>query len=103
MSSLVKNELTKIFKKKSIYIALIIALIFVILTNCIDKFFRNRTYYSSNYRAQLAYLNQELENLDPNKETDISMYIDIKSQIEICEMIEKYKDEDWKEQIINSR
>ena len=38
MSKLIKNELIKIFKKKTIYIALIAVLLLLIFMNCILKF-----------------------------------------------------------------
>lgn len=101
MSSLIKNELTKIFKKKSIYITLFIVLAFVILTNCIYKFFYNSSNsygYSENY---ITYLKEDLARLDPSNPTDTTMYIDIKSEIETYELIGKYE-EDWQKQIISS-
>ena len=38
MNRLIKNELAKVFKKKSIYILLIVTFAFVILTNVIYKY-----------------------------------------------------------------
>ena len=61
MSRLIKNELTKIFKKRSLYITLFVILAFVILTNCIYKFFyHSGSYheYSDNY---IKYAKEELE------------------------------------------
>ena len=78
MSSLIKNELTKIFKKKSIYITLFVVLAFVILTNCIYKFFfttGNSYGYSDNY---ISYIKEELARLDPTKPSDTTMYIELK-------------------------
>ena len=102
MSSLIKNELIKIFKKKGIYITLLVILAFVVLTNCIYKYFYNDTnysYYSDNY---IEYTKQEIAKLDPNKSSDTQMYIELKTQLDIYDMMEKYDKDAWQRQIINS-
>jgi len=99
LSKLIKNELTKIFKKKSIYITLLVILAFVILTNCIYKFFYNSsTFYGDTY---IEYAKEELAKLDPNKVSDIKMYIDLKTTVEIYEMQEKYEKDDWRRDILS--
>ena len=103
MSSLIKNELTKIFKKKSIYITLFVVLAFVILTNCIYKFFfttGNSYGYSDNY---ISYIKEELARLDPTKPSDTTMYIELKSQLETYELMQKYDEDAWQRQIIASQ
>ena len=103
MSSLIKNELTKIFKKKSIYITLFVVLAFVILTNCIYKFFfttGNSYGYSDNY---ISYIKEELARLDPTKASDTTMYIDLKSELETYELMQKYDEDAWQRQIIASQ
>ena len=103
MSSLIKNELTKIFKKKSIYITLFVVLAFVILTNCIYKFFfttGNSYGYSESY---ISYIKEDLERLDPSKPSDTTMYIELKSQLETYELMQKYDEDAWQRQIIVSQ
>lgn len=103
MSSLIKNELTKIFKKKSIYITLFVVLAFVILTNCIYKFFfttGNSYGYSDSY---ISYIKEELARLDPAKPSDTTMYIDLKSELETYELMQKYDEDAWQRQIIASQ
>lgn len=103
MSSLIKNELTKIFKKKSIYITLFVVLAFVILTNCIYKFFfttGNSYGYSDSY---ISYIKEELARLDPTKPSDTTMYIDLKSELETYELMQKYDEDAWQRQIIASQ
>ena len=103
MSSLIKNELTKIFKKKSIYITLFVVLAFVILTNCIYKFFfttGNSYGYSESY---ISYIKEDLERLDPSKPSDTTMYIELKSQLETYELMQKYDEDAWQRQIIASQ
>ena len=101
MSKLIKNELTKIFKKKSIYITIMVILAFVILTNCIYKFFMNGNnyYYNDNY---IEYAREEIRKLDPNKPSDLSMYIDFKSEIDIYDLSSKYENDAWQRDIIAS-
>lgn len=101
MSSLVKNELIKIFKKKSIYVTLLVVFAFVILTNCMYKYFYTSSssyIYSEDY---IKYVKEELATLDPNKQSDESMYIDLKTRLDIYEISEKYT-EDWQKQIIQN-
>jgi len=103
LSSLIKNELTKIFKKKSIYITLLVVLAFVILTNCIYKFFftRGSEYgYSDSY---ITYIKEDLAKLDPTNPSDTSMYIDLKSQLDTYELMQKYDEGAWQRQIIASQ
>ena len=103
MSSLIKNELTKIFKKKSIYITLFVVLAFVILTNCIYKFFfttGNSYGYSESY---ISYIKEDLARLDPSKPSDTTMYIELKSQLETYELMQKYNEDAWQRQIIVSQ
>ena len=104
MSSLIKNELTKIFRKKTIYIAMIAIFLLLIFMNCMFKYANsssNSAYlYSENY---LNSIKAELENLDPENPTDVTLYINLKSEVELCELMNKYKDDEWKLSIINSR
>ena len=103
MSRLIKNELTKIFKKKSIYITMLVILAFVILTNCIYKFFyqsMNSYEYSENY---IQYTKEELARLDPNKLSDTKMYIDLKTQVEIFDMMQRYEKDAWQREILGEK
>ena len=89
MSRLIKNELIKIFKKKSIYIALVIILGYIILTNCIYKFY---TPTISNYSMSEEYVNslkREIETLDPENPADTSIYISLKTTLDIYEIEKK--------------
>lgn len=101
MINLIKNELTKIFKKKSIYITLLVILGFIILTNCIYKYFYNNStsYYSDNY---IDYAKQEISKLDPNNPSDTNTYISLKTEIDVYELAKKYNQDDWQAQIVNN-
>ena len=103
MSSLVKNELTKVFKKKSIYIILFVTLVFVILSNCMYKYFYsdgNFSYYSESY---VEFAKEGIKSLDPNKPSDTKMYIEYQTVLDVYEMMQEYESDAWQIQIISSR
>ena len=102
MSSLVKNELTKVFKKKSIYIILFVTLVFVILSNCMYKYFYsdgNFSYYSESY---VEFAKEGIKSLDPNKPSDTKMYIEYQTVLDVYEMMQEYESDAWQIQIIAS-
>lgn len=103
MSRLIKNELIKIFKKKSIYITLLVILAFVILTNCIYKFFYHSGSYHEYNDNYIQYLQEDLAKLDVNKPSDTKMYIDLKSELDIYEMKQKYETGTWQRDILSSQ
>ena len=103
MSSLIKNELTKIFKKKGIYITLIVILGFIILTNCIYKYFYDDGDYSYYSEGYIDYVNEEIAKLDPAKPSDTSLYIEFKTTLDIYELLQKYGDHSWQAQVINNQ
>ena len=102
MSNLIKNELTKIFKKKAIYILLFVTLAFVILSNCIYKYFYGNSSYSYYSDSYVEYAKQEINNLDPDKPSDTKMYIEYKTVIDVNEMMKEYSSDAWQIQIIAS-
>ena len=104
MSNLIKNELTKIFKKKTIYITMILIFLLMIFINCINKYSNSSSY--SAYMYSESYINsikKELSNLNPEKPSDVTLYINLKSELDLSNLMEKYKDSDWKLSIINDR
>lgn len=101
MGRLVKNELIKLFKKKSLYVTLIIIFVFLIFCNIMYKSMNNSYYYGFEYSEQtLKYLNEQLSTLDPEKSSDISLYIDVKSQIDLYETMGQYENHSWQQQVI---
>lgn len=101
MSKLIKNELTKIFKKKSIYITLFVILAFVILTNCIYKFFYHSGSFDEYSDSYIQYAKEEITKLDPNKPSDTKMYIDLKSTLDVYELSQKYEAGAWQRKVIS--
>ncbi len=104
MINLIKNEITKIFRKKGIYITLIIALLFVLLTNVIYKFMDNLTYnvdlFPDEYKE---YLQEELATLNPNSVSDNSLYINDRTELDVIELKEKYGKDSWKAVVIEEK
>ena len=102
MGNLIKNEITKIFKKKSIYILLFVTLAYVILSNCMYKYFYNDGNYSYYSDSYVEYAQKELKELDPNKTSDTKMYIEYKTVVDVNEMMKQYGNDTWQVQIIAS-
>ncbi len=105
LNSLVKNELIKIFKKKTIYITMGVIFLLLIFMNCMFKYANNGNtinyyLYSENY---VQSLKSELETLNPDKPSDVTTYINILSDIQLSEIMEQHEDAEWKLAIINER
>lgn len=101
MGSLIKNELIKIFRKKSTYIVLVILAAFVLLTNLIYKFMLS-TIMPDNYRASeqyITYAKDQLKSLNP--ETDREEYINLKTDVDVYELQSNYAEDSWEIFIIN--
>ena len=106
MNRLIKNELIKIFKKKNIYITLLIILGFAILTNCIYEYSTSSTNYESAVYYATEYLDtirEEMENIDLTKPENIPIYIDYKTTIEIADLSKKYESNSWKNNVLQER
>ena len=105
LSNLVKNELIKIFKKKTIYITMVVIFLLLIFMNCMFKYANSGSEYDY-YLYNENYINSlrgELETLNPEKSTDVTTYINLLSEIQLSEMMEQHKDAEWKLAIINER
>lgn len=108
MIKLIKNELFKIFHKKSIYVLAGIMLAFVILNNIVYKVFYDD---NSNYTSQtlndssweIDYYSEELKNLDINKESDKEEYISCKTSYDIAVLHSSYQIGTWQYNIIDTR
>ena len=104
MSNLIKNELTKIFKKKTIYITMLLIFLMIVFINCINKYSNSSSYSAYMYsESYIESLKDELSNLNPEKPSDVTLYISLKSELDLSNLMEKYKDSDWKLSIINDR
>ena len=105
LNNLVKNELIKIFKKKTIYITMVVIFLLLIFMNCMFKYANSGSEYDY-YLYNENYINAlrgELETLNPEKSSDVTTYINLLSEIQLSEMMEQHKDAEWKLAIINER
>lgn len=73
--------------------------------NCMFKYANsgseyNYYLYNENY---IQSLKSELETLNPEKTSDVTVYINLLSEIQLSEMMEENKDAEWKLAIINER
>ena len=105
MINLVKNELIKVFKKKTIYIMFAIIFIFVLGISLVYKYYSltsNQFSYctSQEYRKSLE---DNLNSLNANSEVDRSEYISTKSQLDISDLYIKYGIDNWQATIINNK
>lgn len=101
MINLIANELTKIFKKKSIYITLIIALVFIIACNLIYKLQKNSSSYD--ITSEIEFYEEQLSKLNPNNQEDLEIYLIYKTELDVNKLIQNYGgNETWQAQIIQN-
>ena len=87
---------------------MVLILLLIIFINCINKY-SNSSSYSVSFSVPMyseSYINslkEELSNLNPEKPSDVTLYINLKSELDLSNLMEKYKDSDWKLSIINDR
>lgn len=99
MNSLIKNEIIKIFKKKSIYVMLIVTLAFTILTNVIYKYVYNMNveYISEGY---IKTLEEEQKNLNPDNLEEAVMYVSNQTELDLFKLANQYDKDSWQHAII---
>lgn len=101
MSSLIKNEITKILKKKSLYIMLIIIFAFIIISNAMYKYTYSSviggSYYSESY---IKTLEEEIKTLNPENPADVQDYIIYKSDIDTYNLLKQYDKNSWQYEVI---
>ena len=73
MINLIKNELIKISKKKSIYITLAITLVFIIACNIIYKLNANDS-YGYDLSADINYYENQLKSLNVEEPSERETY-----------------------------
>ena len=104
MINLIGNELKKIFKKKTIYILLIITIGYMILSNVMLRI-TNDSMYSYYYfmDGDIEYYENNLSDLDPNNESEFSMFLNSKVQVELIKLADDYGNNTWQAYIIFNR
>lgn len=102
MISLIKNELTKIFKKKAIYITLAITLIFVIAINFIYKMQQNNVSFDS--ASQIEFYEKQLAQINPEDKKDLESYLVCKTELDIAKLVQSYGgNNSWQAQVIEEK
>lgn len=103
MIKLIKNELVKIFSKKSMIVIGVFILIFIIGINVMGKISidKSSSYpaYTDNY---ISYLEEELNGLDQNKASDINKYAEVKSQKDVADLAKNYTQNSWQAEVIEN-
>ena len=103
MINLIGNELKKIFKKKTIYILLIIIVGYIILSNIMIKVTDNGFQYYYYDESDIKYIESYLSELDPNNPSEYPDFASFKRQLETLTLTQKYGNKSWQAYIINSK
>lgn len=102
MISLIKNELIKIFSKKTIYIILAICLGYVVLTNYIYKKYDLDANYVYDETSYINDLKEEQKTIDLKKDDNIDWYVSNQTMIDIYELKTKYGLDSWQTAVIDT-
>lgn len=101
MTNLIKNELYKVFKRKSIYILLAIMLCIITLNTFLTKKYSIEDPVSTltEEKYELQELKRTIDSYDKNSPGEKEEYYNALSNIELYELTDKYK-EPWKKILI---
>lgn len=100
MINLIKNEVFKIFHKKSFYITIIIIIGLVGLINFAQSISdQNNTAFYDN--IQIEEINRKIKELDPNSEKDREAYISYKTDKVIYDLNKQYGKDSWQAYILD--
>lgn len=101
MTNLIKNELYKVFKRKSIYILLAIMLCIITLNTFLTKKYSIEDPVSTltEEKYELQELKRIIDSYDKNSPGEKEEYYNALSNIELYELTDKYK-EPWKKILI---
>lgn len=101
MTNLIKNELYKVFKRKSIYILLSIMLCIITLNTFLTKKYsiEDPVSASAEEKYELQELKRTIDSYDKNSPGEKEEYYNALSNIELYELTDKYK-EPWKKILI---
>ncbi len=103
MINLIKNELIKIFSKKSIYVILIITILFMVLNSILVKVFENSMVYDPYNEENITYNEERLAILEKDIDKNKEEYIYTKSYLQIAELAKEYELDSWQFYIIENK
>lgn len=100
MFKLILIELKKIFHKKSIFVMMIIILIFSLLNNILfytdyDNDGNYKYLEKEDFKEEKEKLKNELEKYNFNNESDVSMYVSLKTKLDVIDIKEKFISNTW--------
>ena len=93
MIKLILIELKKIFSKKSIYVIMVIIFLFNFLNNILfytdyDEFGNYKYLENNTLSTEKNILEKELSKYDYNNKSDVSSYINLKTELDIIKLKE---------------
>ena len=103
MINLIGNELKKVFKKKTIYILLIIIVGYILLSNIMIKITDSGYQYNYYYEGDLEYYQDLIAELDPDNPAQFPDFAECKRNIETLELTKKYGNNTWQAYVINTK
>ena len=103
MNNLIKNEITKIIKKKSFYIMLIIVLAYIVLSNVMNKYVYNNKDYNYYTEEYINIVKEEMENLNKENQQELDIYIGDKAEVDTYELLKQYDKESWQYKLISEK
>ena len=103
MNNLIKNEITKIIKKKSFYIMLIIVLAYIVLSNVMNKYVYNNKDYNYYTEEYINIVKEEMENLNKENQQELDIYIGDKTEVDTYELLKQYDKESWQYKLISEK
>ena len=89
MFNLVRNELTKIFSKKGIYIVLVVFLLLTSLILGIEKY-SEKMLLSGTTESAMTYLDEEIEELDTSTDEGKVQYWSLQTEKEVNQLAKEY-------------
>lgn len=100
MFKLILIELKKIFHKKSIFVMMIIILIFSLLNNILfytdyDNDGNYKYLEKDDLKEEKEKLKKELEKYNFDNESEVSMYVTLKTKLDVIDIKEKFKVNTW--------
>lgn len=103
MTRLIKNEFKKLFSKKLMYILFAISIGFVVLNNVMSSIDYNEIFNNEEFdKMEVKYLEEQLQDLDYTKIENNTLYIDIKSNLDLTKLMMEYKPDSWQYAYISS-
>ena len=103
MINLIGNEFKKVFKKKTIYILLVIIIGYILLSNIIIKLTDEGYRYNYYYEGDIEYYESYLSDSDPNNPSEYPYFAEYKRQVEVLNLTKAYGNNSWQAYVINTK